>query len=159
MDSNVIFEAEHFTVERQPQPLVCRTEGGHIKIFPKNRNISERRDLSPKEAVEFIKLSILAGEALQLAMNEQGVPVVKINYADSGNWAYKEHERPTLHLHIMGRASDAIIQKYPEALYFPDYGTGFYDAFQPLTDDDMTKVKKHIIDLLAQPTFTDPVWS
>jgi len=44
-------------------------------------------------------------------MNDQAIPVVKINYEDLGNWAFKRNERPVLHLHIFGRAENAVGQE------------------------------------------------
>lgn len=151
--NNVIFETKHFTLERHPKPLVSREEGGHMRIFPKNHQISERRELTIEQATEFMLLSIVAGEALEKAMNEKGVPVVKINYEDLGNWAFKRNERPVLHLHIFGRAENAEKQKFPEAPYLPDRSSGFYDGFVPLTEDDMTLIHSHVLDLIQKYNF------
>jgi len=148
--SDTIYEGKYFTVERHPQPFVCRTEGGHLRLFPKDHQISERRELSLEQAIEFMKLSSVAGEALEKSMNELGIPVVKINYEDLGNWAYKRGERPVLHLHIFGRSKDAIKQKFPEAVYLPDRSSGFYDDFKPLTESDMSLIRKNIVELLEQ---------
>ena len=56
---------------------------------------------------------MLVGEAFQNAMNNRGVPIVKINYEDLGNWAYSpEHkargEKPHFHIHIFGRILDLL---------------------------------------------------
>ncbi|MFZ5437915.1 MAG: HIT domain-containing protein [Patescibacteria group bacterium] len=146
--SDLIFSGQHFTVERHPQPFVDRTEGGHLRIFPKDHSISERRELTKDQALEFMKLSAAAGEALELAMNELGVPVVKINYEDLGNWAFKRGERPVLHLHIFGRSKNAVKQKFPEAVYLPDRSSGFYDDFEPLTMADMKLINKYLVEIL-----------
>lgn len=146
--SDLIFEGKYFTVERHPQPFVDRAEGGHIRIFPKDHGIAERRELNLEQAVEFMKLSSATGEALELAMNELGVPVVKINYEDLGNWAFKRGERPVLHLHIFGRATNAVKQKFPEAVYLPDRNSGFYDGFEPLTTEDMELINKFLVEIL-----------
>ncbi len=143
-NTNIVFETKYFTLERHPKPFVCRTEGGHLRIFPKDHTISERRELTKEQANEFMELSIIAGEALEKAMNEQGIPVVKINYEDLGNWAFKRGERPVLHLHIFGRATNAVHQVFPEAVYLPDRSSGFYDSFVALTDEDIAAIQKHL---------------
>lgn len=33
---------------------------------------------------------MLIGEAMEIAMNSRGIPVVKVNYEDLGNWAWKK---------------------------------------------------------------------
>jgi len=160
MKSNdLIFETKNFTVERSSRPFVSREEGGHIRIFPKDKNrISDRVDLTPEEAIEFMRLSIIAGSAMQKAMNERGIPVVKINYEDLGNWAFKRNEKPVLHLHIFGRAKDAKIQVFPEAVSLPDRSSGLYDDFKPLDDDDVSLIKKYIEESFNIDKFADKNW-
>lgn len=48
------------------------------------------------------------------------------------------------HIHLYGRSSDAKIQKFPESVYLPDRSTGFYDSFEPLNDEDIATLQKHI---------------
>jgi len=59
-NTDLIYETKHFTLERHPQPFVSRTDGGHLRIFPKDHSISERRELSPQQASEFMRLSMIA---------------------------------------------------------------------------------------------------
>jgi diadenosine tetraphosphate (Ap4A) HIT family hydrolase len=158
--SNLIFETNNFIVEARSAPFVSREEGGHIRILPKDTaRLSDRTDLTPKEAIEFIRLSMIVGEALQKAMNERGVPVVKINYEDLGNWAFKEAKRPIFHLHIFGRAKNAKKQIFPEAVSLPDRSTGFYDGFKPLNKEDIALIKKYIQQLFKKKKFADSAWS
>lgn len=84
-----IYQTKYFSLERHPEPFVCRSEGGHLRIFPLDHGISERRELTADQAKDFMRLSIVAGQALETVMNNQGVRVVKINYEDLGNWAFK----------------------------------------------------------------------
>jgi diadenosine tetraphosphate (Ap4A) HIT family hydrolase len=102
-----IYEAKHFIIDSQWNPFVSREEGGHIRVKSKDTTITDRTKLSNIQAVEFMKLSIIAGEALEETMIAQGVDIVKVNYEDAGNWAFKENKAPVLHLHIFGRAKDA----------------------------------------------------
>lgn len=138
-----IFETKYFTVEPHPKPFVSREEGGHIRIFPK-REITDRTKLSPQEATELIRLTMIVGEAMEIAMNNRGVNVVKINYEDLGNWAFKRNEDPLFHIHIFGRAKNAKHQIFPEAVQLPDRSTGFYDKFKPLDEQDIIEIRKQI---------------
>ena len=156
---DLIFETANFTVERHPSPFVSREDGGHIRIFPKDKKrISDRADFTPKEAIEFIRLSMIVGPAMQKAMNERGIPVVKINYEDLGNWAFKRGERPVLHLHIFGRSKNAKVQVFPEAVSLPDRSSGLYDDFESLTDEDMLLVKKYIEETFTKEKFDNSQW-
>jgi diadenosine tetraphosphate (Ap4A) HIT family hydrolase len=157
---DLIFETPHFVVERAPRPFVSREEGGHIRIFPKDRErITDRSKLTPVEAIEFMRLSIAVGEAMEKALNEKGIPVVKINYEDLGNWAFKEkNKQPVLHMHIFGRAKDAKVQKFPEAVNLPDRSSGLYENFVPLNDEDIALIKKYIEELLSTDKFADENW-
>jgi hypothetical protein len=72
-------------------------------------------------------------------MNKQGVKVVWVNLEDLGNWAFKRKETPRLHIHFFGRASTATKQLRPEAVYLPDRSSGFYEEFEPLSNDSIGK--------------------
>lgn len=95
-------------------------------------------------ALELTRLTMMVGKAFEIAMNNRGIPVVKINYQDMGNWAYKSGDKPYLHYHIFGRASNAIKQPWPESVYLPDRKTGFYEGFEPLNSEDIQEIQKQI---------------
>jgi diadenosine tetraphosphate (Ap4A) HIT family hydrolase len=156
--NTLIFETPNFTLEIHPRPFVSRNEGGHIKIISKNPEIQDRTMFTPDVAIEFMWLSSLAGKALENVMNRQGIHVVKINYEELGNWAYKEGKFPTFHLHIFGRTSDAKIQVFPEAVQLPARETGFYDEFEPLTENDIELIKKEIVELSKQEKYKEELW-
>jgi len=139
-----IFETENFIVESHEEPFVSRTDGGHIRIRIKDKSITDRTKLEPKTAKELMRLTMIVGEAFEIAMNNRGIPVVKINYQDMGNWAYKRNEKPFLHIHVFGRAVNAVKQVWPESVYLPDRGTGFYEDFEPLNNEDVEEIKKQI---------------
>jgi diadenosine tetraphosphate (Ap4A) HIT family hydrolase len=143
-----IYETQNFIVEAHQKPFVSREEGGHIRIRVKDESIEDRAKLPANIAIEYMKLSMVTGEAFEKVMNEQGVPVVKINYQDMGNWAYKEGKRPFLHYHIFGRVLGARCQPYPESVYLPDRSSGFYDSFIPLTQEDAIKVNAEMDNLI-----------
>lgn len=153
-----IYETENFVVESQSEPFVSRTDGGHIRIRIKDKSITDRTKLEPKVAIELIRLTMIVGEAFEIAMNNRGVPVVKVNYQDMGNWAYKRNEKPFLHVHIFGRAINAVKQIWPESVYLPARESGFYEGFEPLNTEDIEEIKKQIFQIEAKEKYQLRNW-
>lgn len=122
---------------------VLREDGGHIIISPKTK-VVDRTQLTVKQAIELIRLTMVFGEAMAAAMNKIVVDIGRVNYQDNGNWGVFKPDGPCLHIHLYGRAKSAKAQKYGEALHFPKTDTGFYDKNNPLNDDDIAEVKKQI---------------
>lgn len=141
-----IYETENFEVITHEAPFVSREEGGHIKIVTKH-GVKDRTHLAPTAAIELMRLTMLVGKAMQIAMNNRGVPVVKINYEDLGNWAWKTGKKPHLHIHLFGRAENAVKQVFPEAVYLPARESGFYDSFEALNEEDIKEIQKQITSL------------
>ena len=137
----LIYQTDHFIIESHYRPFVSREEGGHIRIMPIDE-IEDRTKLSPGLAKELMKLTMVVGEAMKIGMHKRGIELGRINYQDMGNW------RAFLHIHIFGRAKNAIKQKYGEAVYLPQRNTGFYDNFKPLDEEDIKTIKKEIERLL-----------
>ena len=154
-----IYETPHFIVESHDQPFVSRNDGGHLRVRIKDETITDRTKLDPQTAIELMRLTMIVGEALQTAMNAQGIPVVKINYQDMGNWAYKTAKLPFLHIHIFGRADNAVKQPFPESVSLPDRSSGFYDGFEPLSDSDRATILHEISTLFAQDKYQDIHWT
>ena len=156
---SVFFTTKNFIVESHPKPFVSRADGGHIRIRVKDETIPDRTKLSPDQAIELMWLTMIVGEAMELGMNKLGIPVVKINYEELGNWVYKPGSgHAFLHVHVFGRAKNAVKQPFPEAVYLPDRSTGFYDGFEPLTDDDEKTILEIITNLQKQEKYSSPVW-
>lgn len=156
---STFFETSNFIVESHPKPFVSRTDGGHIRIRVKDESIPDRTKLKPKQAIELMRLTMLVGEAVEQGMNEQGIPVVKINYEELGNWAYKPNGgHPFLHVHIFGRSRDAIKQPFPDAVSLPDRSTGFYEGFEPLTEEDEQVILSRIQFLLKENRYSVEAW-
>ncbi len=152
-----IYETENFYIQAASRPFIDRAEGGHIYIFPKVP-IRNRAQLSPQLAIEYMKLSMVVGEALKSAMARRGVDIGIVNYQDMGNWAVFKPEGPTFHMQVYGRAKTAVIQKYGEAVLLPQRETGFYDNFQPLDEEDIKEIKADIEKLLQSEKY-GVVWS
>ncbi len=153
------YKTTNFIVESHPKPFVSRTDGGHIRIRVIDESISDRTKLQPKQAIELMRLTMVVGEALERGMNKQGIPVVKINYEELGNWAYKPGGgKPFLHEHVFGRSKDAKKQPFPEAVFLPDRSTGFYDGFEPLTEEDQKVILSVISSLFLEERYSDKEW-
>lgn len=148
-----IYENDNFVIETPNTVFVSREEGGHIRLRCKHIEYHDRTMLPASLAIEFMKLSMIAGEALQKVMNDQGITVIKINYHDMGNWAYKEGKKPYIHYHIFGRVLGAKHQPFPEAVYLPDKKSGFYNGFISINDEDIALMQKEIGELLSSEKY------
>ena len=155
----LIYETDDFTVEAVEKPHITREDGGHIKITPKVR-CATRQGLSPKQAVELMRLTVVAGEAMTNAMNRRGVDIGRINYQDNGNWTVFKPEGPYLHIHLYGRAKSGKIQKYGQSCHFPhrEENPEFYENNKPLNDGDVKEIKAEIEKLLKQKKYSDSEW-
>ncbi len=153
----LILETENFLVEAPDRPHVNRADGGHIKIKPKVR-YTDRQELAPYQAIELMRLTMVVGEAMGIVLNKKGIDFGRINYQDNGNWSVFKPEGPYLHVHLYGRSKNAEIQKYGDALNFPHRETGFYDGYEPLTEDDISELQAEIETLMAQERYLDSTW-
>jgi len=154
-----IFESENFIVEAVEKPHVDREDGGHIKISPKVR-VLDRQQLSPKQAIELIRLTIVVGQAMTKVMNKHGVDVGRINYQDNGNWTVFKPEGSYLHIHLYGRAKSAKTHKYGQACFFPhrEEKPEYYEDFKSLNKSDVKDIKIEIEKLLEEKKFSDSEW-
>ena len=155
----IIYESENFFVEAVEKPHVDRNDGGHIKIYPKIRLIN-RQQLSPKHAIELMKLTIVVGQAMTKIMNEHGVDIGRINYQDNGNWTVFKPKGSYLHIHLYGRAKSAKTHKYGQACIFPHMKEKpeFYENFKPLNENDIKDIKIEIEKLFNEEKFSDSEW-
>lgn len=152
-----IYETKHFIVEASEKPHVDRNDGGHIRLFPKNK-VLDRMAFSSEMAIKFIRLTMVVGSAMKTAMTNRGIEIMRINFQDMGNWAFKTGEEPFLHMHIYGRAKNAKHQPYKEAVQLPDRSTNFYDGFERLNDDDIKEIRKHIELIFNKKRYSDSEW-
>lgn len=148
-DGNIIvWETENFMVVVPIEPFISREEGGHLMIMGNGDKYrySSRLDFTPTEILEVQRLCQMVCSAFVTAMKKQGINIIRINYFEAGNWAFKPEFmmdnkiKPFYHEHIFGRVVDAKKQVFPEAPYLPNRNTGFYDDFVPLTDDDINLI-------------------
>lgn len=155
----IIYETENFLVQSAEAPLIDRNDGGHITIDPKFP-VSTRQQLTSQQAIELMRLTIAAGEAMTTVMNKHGVDIGRINYQDNGNWAVFKPEGPQLHYHIYGRAKSAVHQPYGQTLHFPhkDEFPELYKNLTPLTTADVQVIKEEIIRLLKEKKYAESNW-
>lgn len=153
----LIYETDDFLVEAVDKPLITRLDGGHLTITPKVR-IPDRTKLSPRLAIEFMRLTMIVGEAMSTALNARGIDIGRINYQDNGNWAVFAPQGPHFHLHLYGRAKSATIQKYGESCLLPFMNTGFYDGNEPLNEGDLLAIRNEIISLASADRFNKANW-
>lgn len=144
----IIYQTKHFIVESHEKPFVDYEDWWHIRIRIKDEyrdEITDRTKLSPKQAIEYMRLSMAVWEAFEIVMNKFNIPVIKINYQEMWNWYAKEHwGKPFLHEHIFWRSKDAIKQPRPESVYLPDRNSWFYDWFRPLLENHIVLIREEI---------------
>ena len=155
----LIYKNENFTVEAPDKPHIDRNDGGHIKIYP-NIKVVDRQQLSPKLAIELMRLTIIVGQAITKIMNEHGVDIGRINYQDNSNWSVLKPEGPYLHIHLYGRAKSAKIQKYGESCFFPlrSKNPEFYEKNKPLNEKDIRDIKVEIEELFTNEKYSNLNW-
>ena len=147
----VIFEARHFEIVAPGQPHVTRADGGHLVIHPKTR-VEDRTQLSREQAIELVKLTMVAGEAMKNVLTRRGIDIGRINYQDNGNW------RGELHVHLYGRARSATIQPFGQPLKFPPTKQAFVEQMgdlEPLTAEDIRELNAAIAALLDSEKYRD----
>ena len=155
----IIYETENFIVEAVEKPHVDRADGGHIKIYGKTRLV-DRTEISPTQAIEVMRLTMVVGEAMSKAMNKRGIDIGRINYQDNGNWGVFKPEGPYFHIHPYGRAKSAKVHKYGQACYFPHRNEHpeYYKNFKPLNKEDIKEIKNEMKKLFKTEKYIDEAW-
>ena len=72
MNGITIWETEHFVFFAPAHAHIPREDGGHLCVTSREKYFSSRSDFSPKEAIEVMRLTMLAGEAMIAGMKERG---------------------------------------------------------------------------------------
>lgn len=141
--SKTVHETPDFLVVASDPPHVCRTDGGHLVIRPKDP-VVHRWEFDIRRATALMRLSMLVGEAMLTALNERGIPVERLNFQDNGNWGIGTPNGPRFHLHLYGRARGSVNQVHGEALYFPRKEMGFWKNYEPLNEEDIRAIQSHM---------------
>lgn len=144
-----VIDFKHFFVMAPDHPHVGRGDGGHLIINPRV-NVEDRTYLTREQAVELVKITMIAGEAMRTVMTARGVPIGRINYQDNGNW---RHE---LHVHLYGRALNAMRYPWGTFLRIPPTPERFraesYDL-EPLHEGDVAALRVEMERLLGSEKF------
>lgn len=159
----VIFETTHFIVAGHDTPHHDRNNGGHAKVYPKQK-FSNRSEMPLELYLTMMSLVLVAGEAITTVMRSKGVDVIRINYQDNGNWAHfnPTKREPQIHEHLYVRsknekhpAGDARFMAFPNALFFPfiDDHPDYYASFQPYSEQDCADIKVEILRLLSNEKY------
>ena len=143
----IIYETKTFKVIVNNKPHISREDGGHLRIKSKEKYFESRTDLSPEEAKEVMRLTMLIGEAMINGMKNRGVNIERINYQDNGNWPYLKGNKPSFHIHLYGRVRNCTRQPFGESLYFPNPNDEYYNDLIPLDDEDIEAIQKQIKEL------------
>jgi len=144
--NEILCKTETFEVEVPEKPFVSREDGGHLRIMSTVK-VKDRTELTLEQSIEYALLSEVIGKALELAMTKRGIEIGNVNWQEMGKWSVFKPQGITLHMHIFGRAKNARIQKYGEAVQLPFRDTGFYNSFEPLDDEDIAVIKDEITKL------------
>lgn len=147
----LILEGRHFTIVAPQQPHVSRGDGGHLIINPRVA-VEDRTHLTREQAIELVKLTMVAGEAMRTVLSRKGIPIGRINYQDNGNW---RHE---LHVHLYGRARNATVQPWGHFLRIPPTREAFVAKMgdlDPLRADDAADLRAEMTRLLATEKYRD----
>ena len=140
----LIFEAVHFDIIAPVHPHVARGDGAHMVINPRHA-VEDRTQLTREQAIELVKLTMVAGEAMKTVLTRHGIDIGRINYQDNGNW---RHE---LHVHLYGRARSARRQPWGHFLSFPPTRDAFMAGMgdlEPLHAEDIVALGAEIGRLL-----------
>jgi diadenosine tetraphosphate (Ap4A) HIT family hydrolase len=146
-----VFESTHFDITVPERPHVSRGDGGHLIINPKVP-VEDRTHLTREQAIELVKLTMVAGEAMKTALGRRGIDIGRINYQDNGNWRFD------LHVHLYGRARDAKLQPWGTFLQLPPTRDAFNKAMgdlEPLSADDIRELRAEIERLLATEKYRE----
>jgi diadenosine tetraphosphate (Ap4A) HIT family hydrolase len=146
-----VYESSHFEIVVPERPHVTRSDGGHLIINPKVA-VEDRTKLTRDQAVELMKLTMVAGEAMTTVLARRGIPIGRMNYQDNGNW---RHE---LHVHLYGRSRDATIQPWGTFLQIPPTRDAFnarMGNLEPLNADDVRDLRAEIDRLLTSEKYRD----
>ena len=147
----LIYETEYFIIESREPPHMSRADGGHIVISPKVP-LHDRTEMTASQAKEFIKLSMVAGEAMKKGMGRQGIEIGRINYQDNGNFNVK------FHLHLYGRAVNAPTQPFGTTMITPRTKAEFVEYIrnlEPLLADDIAAIREEIEILMESEKYQE----
>ncbi len=132
MPAKELLKLSEVSIQLPPTPLNSREDGGHLSIEP-HRVFADRSQATPKEAVELMIATMLAGDALIHAIG-----VEKVNYQDMGNWSIDKPDAK-LHIHAFGRHATQVFQVRGGSISFFPQGHPIYSKKYQLFNEGETE--------------------
>jgi len=146
--ARTVYEDKHFSVIAPEQPLNCRDDGGHL-ILIKKSPVTDRSDLTWREAVDFMRISMAVGRAMYDVLG-----IERMNYEDLGNWGLDAPGGPKMHLHFFGRAKEQVHQVRGQHItLFPKDHPLYRGHLKPLAAGDIRALKSRVTTILKQPKY------
>lgn len=149
IDTNInVYEDKYFIVLSPDHPLNCREDGGHL-IMVKKKKVTDRSDMTYREAIDFMRISMMVGKAMY-----QVLGVERMNYEDLANWGLDDPEGPKMHLHFFGRARRQVHQIRGQHLSLFPKGHPIYEGhLKPFTNDEAEKLKVKIEEISREEKY------
>ena len=149
VSSRCVYEDRYFQVIAPELPLNCREDGGHLVVVKKEA-VFDRSDLTWKEAVAFMRISMAAGRAMYDVLG-----VERMNYEDLGNWGLDDPGGPKMHLHLFGRARVQMHQVRGQHIsLFPKDHPIYNGHLKALTAEDLARLRARIREILTESKYT-----
>jgi diadenosine tetraphosphate (Ap4A) HIT family hydrolase len=137
--SITIYEDRYFSVLIPEHPLNCREDGGHLVMVKKDR-VTDRSDMTYREAIDFMRVSMMVGKAMYRVLG-----VERVNYEDLANWGLDDPGGPKMHLHFFGRARMQIHQVRGQHISLFPKGHPIYEGhLKPFTPDEAERLRAAI---------------
>jgi diadenosine tetraphosphate (Ap4A) HIT family hydrolase len=146
--SRCVYDDKYFTVIGPVLPLNCREDGGHL-ILIKKEPVSDRSDLCYREAIDFMRITMIVGRAMYDVLN-----IERMNYEDLGNWGLDDPGGAKMHLHFFGRAREQVHQIRGQHMFlYPKDHKIYQGHLKALNDDDLVRLKARIDELVDEPKY------
>ena len=146
--SRCVYDDKYFTVIAPVLPLNCREDGGHL-ILIKKEPVSDRSDLCYREAIDFMRITMIVGRAMYDVLN-----IERMNYEDLGNWGLDDPGGAKMHLHFFGRARAQVHQIRGQHIFlYPKDHKIYQGHLKPLNADDLRSLKARIDELVDEPKY------
>ncbi len=143
-----IYEDKFFKVVCPEFPLNCREDGGHL-VLVKKEIVYDRSELSWQEAIDFMRISMMTGQAMYEVLN-----VERMNYEDLGNWGVDKPNGSSMHLHFFGRAKEQLHQVRGSHMMIYPQGHKIYQGhLKPLNDKELTELKTAINEIAKEDKY------
>ncbi|MBU3917249.1 hypothetical protein KKA14_17075 [bacterium] len=135
MPDSIIYEDKYFKVVSPEFPLNCREDGGHLVLL-KKKTVNDRSEMSGKEAIDFMRISMMVGRAMYEILD-----VERVNYEDLGNWGVDKPVGSSMHLHFFGRAKEQLHQiRGSHIMLYPEGHKIYQGHLNPLNEEETTRL-------------------